>query len=305
MLGKPRVFLRGEKMEIKKIGVMANMQKEQARDYALALCVWLQQRGCEIFLEEGSVQDMGAGVDKARPLCAAAIDLLIVLGGDGTILRAARFMLGSFIPIVGINMGGLGYLTEVNLNEAYNALEVILQGKFATEQRMMLDATVTGGAEGGTHTVLNDVVLNRASLSRIVELETYVDDHYLTTYKADGLIVATPTGSTAYSLSAGGPIIYPRQNVIVINPICPHTLTNRAIILPADVCVKVVLRTKDQGAILTLDGQHSITLKTGDTVMIRQSHHVTNLVSSPHRDYLEILRNKLGWLGLTPTREKH
>lgn len=291
-------------MEIKKIGLMANMQKEQARDYTLALCDWLQQRGGEIFLEKGGAEDMGAGRLKARPLCAA-IDLLIVLGGDGTILRAARFMLGSPVPIVGINLGGLGYLTEINLNETYNALEVILQGKFETDQRMMLDVTVIGREEEGTHTVLNDVVLNRANLSRIVELETYVDDHYLTTYKADGLIVATPTGSTAYSLSAGGPIIYPRQNVMIINPICPHTLTNRAIILPADVSVRVILRTKDQGAILTLDGQFSLTLKSGDTVKIERSHHVTTLVSSPHRDYLEILRNKLGWVGLTPTREKY
>ena len=292
-------------MQITKIGLIANMQKEQARDYTLALCAWLRQRGCEVFMEEGGLEDMGVGRVRACPLSAAAVDLLIALGGDGTILRAARFMLGSAIPIVGINLGGLGYLTEVNLNEAYNALEVILQGKFETDRRMMLDATVVGCEAEGTHTVLNDVVLNRANLSRIVELETYVDDRYLTTYKADGLIVATPTGSTAYSLSAGGPLIYPRQNIITINPICPHTLTNRAMILPADVCVQVILRTKDQGAILTLDGQHSITLKTGDTVMIKRSHHVTTLVSSPHRDYFDILRNKLGWVGLTPTREKH
>lgn len=305
MLVKSRFFKRGEQMEIKKIGIIANMRKRQAHDYAIALCAWLRQRDCEIYLEESGAEDTEAALFQAHPLsAAAAVDLLIALGGDGTILRAARFLLGSSVPIVGINLGGLGYLTEVNLNEAYNALEIILQGKFETNQRMMLDVTVVGREKEGIYTVLNDVVLNRAHLSRIVELETYVDEHYLTTYKADGLIVATPTGSTAYSLSAGGPIIYPRQNVMIINPICPHTLTNRAILLPADVCVQVILRTKDQGAILTLDGQLSITLKSGDTVMIKKSHHVTTLVSSPHRDYLEILRNKLGWVGLTPTRDK-
>ena len=149
-------------------------------------------------------------------------------------------------------------------------------------------------AEG---TVLNDVVINRGNLSRIVELETTVDDRYLTTFKADGLIIATPTGSTAYSLAAGGPIVFPELNSIVINPICPHTLTNRPIILPENAVIKVTLWTAEQGATVTLDGQVSFTVKSGDTMTIRKSRHVTTLVSSPHRGYLEILRTKLGWGG--------
>ena len=239
-----------------------------------------------------------------RKSLVAAVDLLVVFGGDGTILRAARFAVGSATPIIGINLGDFGYLTEVNLNEMYSVMEIILRGEGRTDRRMMLDAAINDQEEGeGRYTVLNDVVINRANLSRIVELETYVNGTYLITYKADGLIVSTPTGSTAYSLSAGGPIVFPDQDVIIINPICPHTLTNRPIILPSDVCVKVILRTKEQGATLTLDGQVSVTLKSGDTLTVKKSVHVTTLVSSPHRDYLEILRTKLGWKGLVSDKK--
>jgi len=301
-----RNFPSGEMMEIKKIGIVANVKKEKAPDYTLALRDWLRQRGLEVLLEKGIAERICAEQGMERKALAANVDLLIVFGGDGTILRTARFTLGCATPIVGINLGGFGYLTEVNLNEMYEALEIILGGDFKTDQRMMLDATLND-QEGDEkmYTVLNDVVLNRAHLSRIVELETYVDGRYLITYKADGLIVATPTGSTAYSLSAGGPIVFPHQNVIIINPICPHTLTNRPIILPADVCVQVILRTKEQGAMLTLDGQVSLTLRSGDTLKIKKSPHITTLVSSPHRDYLEILRTKLGWVGLVTKRNEN
>jgi NAD+ kinase len=186
----------------------------------------------------------------------------------------------------------------VNLSEMFSALERILAGDFQVEKRMMLDVEIGGGEESsGEGTVLNDVVINRGNLSRIVELETEVDERYLTTFKADGLIIATPTGSTAYSLAAGGPIVFPELHSIIINPICPHTLTNRPILLPESAVVKVTLWTAEQGATLTLDGQVSFTLKSGDTVTVRRSSHVTTLVSSPHRNYLEILRTKLGWGG--------
>ena len=290
-------------MEIKKIGIVANVNKERAPDYTLALRDWLRQRDIEVLLEEGIAGKICNEEGMERQALAANVDLLIVFGGDGTILRTARFALGCATPIVGINLGGFGYLTEVNLNEMYEALEIILKGDFETDQRMMLDATVSD-QEGNEQvfTVLNDVVLNRAHLSRIIELETYVDGRYLITYKADGLIVATPTGSTAYSLSAGGPIVFPHQNVIILNPICPHTLTNRPIILPADVCIQVIMRTKEQGAMLTMDGQVSFALKSGEILKIKKSQHITTLISSPHRDYLEILRNKLGWVGLVTKR---
>jgi NAD+ kinase len=214
-------------------------------------------------------------------------------------LRVARAARQSVIPIVGINMGGFGYLTEINLNEMYSALEMILRGSYQTERRMMLDVTITGERERFEEgTVLNDVVINRGNLSRIVQLETAVNGRYLTTFKADGLIISTPTGSTAYSLSAGGPIVFPDHDAIIINPICPHTLTNRPAVLPESAIVEVILWTKERGATLTLDGQVSFTLKSGDKITIRKSQYVTNLISSPHRDYVEILRSKLGWGGL-------
>ncbi|EKD22261.1 MAG: hypothetical protein ACD_87C00077G0001 [uncultured bacterium] len=180
----------------------------------------------------------------------------------------------------------------------YEAMEVILSGNFQVEKRMMLAVKIDGGSETfQERAVLNDVVINRGNLSRIVELETTVDGRHLTTFKADGLIIATPTGSTAYSLAAGGPIVFPELYSIIINPICPHTLTNRPLILPESAEIKVTLRTEEEGATVTLDGQISFTVKSGDSVTIRKSQYVTTLVSSPHRSYFEILRTKLGWGG--------
>jgi NAD+ kinase len=286
-------------MTIRKIGIIANVEKEKARDHVLSLRDWLERRGLEVFLEKEIAEKVGDDKGMEGGTLVASVDLLVVFGGDGTILRTARFAVGFSTPIVGINLGGFGYLTEVNLNEMESALEMILKGDYKTEKRMMLDAIINGAEEAGRiNTVLNDVVINRGNLSRMVELETYVDDRYLITYKADGLIVSTPTGSTAYSLSAAGPIVFPGQDAIVINPICPHTLTNRPIILPADSCVKVILLTKERGATMTLDGQVSFTLLSGDTLTVKKSQYATTLVSSPHRDYFEILRTKLGWGGL-------
>ena len=230
---------------------------------------------------------------------AAAADMVVVFGGDGTMLRVARSVCGFDIPILGINIGGLGYLTEVYLDEMFTALERILAGDVRTEKRMMLDVLITRhGERVGEGSVLNEMVINRDNLSRIVELETAINDRHLATFKADGLIIATPTGSTAYSLSAGGPIIFPEQDAMIMNPICPHTLTNRPVILPEGATVKVILWTKETGATLTLDGQVAFTLKSGDVIEVRKSRFVTILVASPHRDYLEILRTKLGWGGL-------
>ena len=286
-------------MRIEKIGIVANVAKEKSSEYALRLKKWLTDRGVQVFLDEAVAYRIGESAGMERGKLAAASDLIVVFGGDGTMLRAARAVCGHDIPILGINIGGLGYLTEVNLNEMTDAMERILKSDFRTEKRMMLDIAITRrGDKAGEGTVLNEVVINRDNLSRIVELETAVNGRHLATFKADGLIIATPTGSTAYSLSAGGPIIFPEQNGMILNPICAHTLTNRPVVLPEDVAVQVVLWTKEQGATLTLDGQVSYTLASGDTISVRKSSYVTTLVASPHRDYLEILRTKLGWGGL-------
>jgi len=285
-------------MVIKKVGIIANIAKEKSPEYTAALREWMLKRGLEVYLEEGIAVKIGClpGVEKGK--LWTLVDLLVVFGGDGTILRTARLARKRDVPIVGINLGGFGYLTEVNLSEMFAALELILAGNFQIEKRMMLDVEIQGGEEPFREgTVLNDVVINRGNLSRIVELETTVDGRYLTTFKADGLIIATPTGSTAYSLAAGGPIIFPELNSILINPICPHTLTNRPVILPESAVIQVSLCTLEQGATVTLDGQVSFTVKFGDSVTIRKSRYITTLVSSPHRGYLEILRTKLGWGG--------
>jgi len=285
-------------MLIKKVGIIANIAKEKSSEYTAALRQWMIGRGLEVYLEEGIAAKIGGLPGVERRELWSIVDLIVVFGGDGTILRTARLVRDRDVPIVGINLGVFGYLTEVNLDEMYSALEVILAGEFQVEKRMMLDVEINGGEETLLEgSVLNDVVINRGNLSRIIELETTVDDRYMTTFKADGLIISTPTGSTAYSLSAGGPIVFPELYSIIINPICPHTLTNRPIILPESAEIKVTLRTMEKGANVTLDGQVSYTVKSGDTVTIRKSRHVITLVSSPHRGYLEILRTKLGWGG--------
>ncbi len=232
-------------------------------------------------------------------------ELVVALGGDGTMLRAAHYLAGHRVPLLGINLGSFGYLTEVNLNEIHSTLELIISGNFVTERRMMLDVSIKRGKTvTNVGSVLNDVVINRGDLSRMNELEMEVNGSYLTTYKGDGLIVSTPTGSTAYSLSAGGPIVFPGNDLIIVNPICPHTLTNRPIIFSENSSLRITLWSKDKGAMLTLDGQEAYKIKSGDVVTVKKSKHSTTLVLSPYRSYGEILRSKLGWGDLPPGAKK-
>lgn len=286
-------------MEIRKVGIVANTEKEKIAEYARALKEWLEGRGVEVFIEAEIAAKIGFPGGLPWDDLARKTELVAVLGGDGTMLRTARYLAKYDVPIVGINMGSFGYLTEVNLNEMHSALGLILSGNYLTEKRMMLDVSVSHGKTIiNAGTVLNDVVINRGNLSRIVELETTINNKYLTTYKADGMIISTPTGSTAYSLSAGGPIVYPEKDLIIINPICPHTLTNRPIIFPEDANLRVRVWSKGRGATLTLDGQVSYRVKSGGVITVSKSKYVTRLVLSPHRSYWEILRSKLGWGGL-------
>ena len=288
-------------MKIKKVGIIANIEKENIAGFAGALKKWLEDRNIKVSMEANIAAAVGGGGGFKLEDLASKVDLIAVLGGDGTMLRTARYVAQHPVPIVGINMGTFGYLTEVNLNETYVALELILKGDFLTEKRMMLDVKIRRGKKIiGSGIVLNDVVINRGNLSRIVELETVINNQYLTTYKSDGLIISTPTGSTAYSLSAGGPIVFPGKDLIIINPICPHTLTNRPIIFPENSDLQITLWSKESGATVTLDGQESYRISSGDVITIRKSKHYTRLVLSPHRSYGEILRSKLGW-GSLPT----
>ncbi len=280
-------------MDIRRVGIIANSSKEKAPEHALRLAGWLSEREVEVLFEEEIAAKTDMPGVSGNDL-ASAVDMLVVFGGDGTLLMAARLAMGSDVPILGINMGAFGFMTVINLDEMLGAMELVLDGKYSTSQRMMLDVSV----EGAQHPALNDVVINRGNLSRMVNLETFVDGKYLSTFKADGLIISTPTGSTAYSLSSGGPIVLPELNSIIINPICPHTLTNRPIVLPPESVIEVIVWTKEGEASVTLDGQDLFILKSGDRVGIQKSKYHINLVESPHRDYLEILRTKLGWGGL-------
>ncbi len=222
--------------------------------------------------------------------------LIVVLGGDGTLLSVARQLQGNNVPILGVNLGGLGFLTEIAVEELPGMIGSILKGIYTVSRRMMLAVTVRRRDEEiYTISALNDAVITKDALARIIDIETYVDNEYLTTYRADGLILSTPTGSTGYSLAAGGPILHPGLEHVIVTPICPHTLTNRPIILAEDASIRAVLASRDERVILTLDGQIGFPLEFGDEVIVRRSEYRVNLIKSGTKGYFEVLRTKLKW----------
>ncbi|MEW6296706.1 MAG: NAD(+)/NADH kinase [Thermodesulfobacteriota bacterium] len=278
------------------VGLVVKRNKPEAVALGREVAAWLRQRQKTVLPEDASSQELGFERGWRKVEIMQQADLVVVLGGDGTLLSVARRAGKREVPILGVNLGGLGFLTETTTGEVFSTLERVLGGAFEVERRSLLEAVLLrGGTQIDAFQVLNDVVINKGALARIIDLETWVDDQYLCTYKADGLIVATPTGSTAYSLSAGGPIIDPTVGVVVLSPICPHTLTNRPIVLPDHAYVQVVLRTADEDVILTLDGQEGRTLKIGDTVGIKRSGVMVSLVRSPNRTFFDVLRSKLRW----------
>jgi len=223
-------------------------------------------------------------------------DLLIVLGGDGTLLSAARLAADRKVPILAVNLGGLGFLTTVAQDEIYSILEEIFSEKHRVSERVMLEAEILrDGTVIRRQIALNDAVLNKAALARIMDLELRVDGEYVTTYKADGLILSTPTGSTAYSLAAGGPIVYPTVEAFILTPICPHTLTNRPLVIPDSATVEVEFKAEDDAVFLTLDGQIGIELVRGDRIRMRKAPNKLLLVRPAKKTYYHILRNKLKW----------
>jgi NAD+ kinase len=223
-------------------------------------------------------------------------EVIIVFGGDGTLLSAARHYGQQGTPILGVNVGGLGFITAIGLQKLYPILEKVLNHDFQVEERMQLTGTVIRQGEiFCQQSVLNDVVINKGALARIVELKTYIDNEYLTTYRADGLIVSTPTGSTAYTLGAGGPIVFPTLQTITVIPICPFTLTNRPLILPDTVTISVTLDERSRDVYVTFDGQVGFALQPQDIVEIKKGPGVIRLIKSPYKNYFEILRTKLRW----------
>ena len=284
-------------MSVRRIGIAVKPKKTEVEPILRELIGWLREQGREVLLDpEAAAACPGCGPSLTRAEVVAGADLVVVLGGDGTILSIARLMGAREVPILGVNLGSLGFLTEVTLPELFPALGSVLKDDFAVSRRLTLAARVRRGEEPvGAYVALNDVVISKTGPSRIVELETFVNGEYVTTYRADGLIVATPTGSTAYCLSAGGPILYPTLPALVVIPICPHTLTNRPLVLPEGARIEVVQRSAGEGVHLTVDGQVDVGLHPRDTVTVARSPHSITLVKSPKLNYFELLRTKLRW----------
>ncbi|MBS3906394.1 MAG: NAD(+)/NADH kinase [Syntrophaceae bacterium] len=287
---------------MKRIGIIAKQNKPEAVILTGQLAEWLQPKGVEVYIEEGIEKSLGPNLTAPflnpvkREEIPSHAEMIIVLGGDGTLLSVARLVGSHEVPILGVNLGGLGFLTEITLEELYRVLERVIQGDFVTDERVVFHAAVIRrGERPAEFIVLNDAVINKGALARIIDLETTINGEYLTTFKSDGLIISTPTGSTAYNLSAGGPIVYPSLHCIIITPICPHTLTNRPIMIPDDVEVRAILKSKQQEVILTLDGQQGFVLEFDDVVEVKKAEGKILLIKSPYRHYFEVLREKLKW----------
>lgn len=279
---------------MKRLGIICKPLRGKALDEIKELIAKLSLEGFELCFDSELAPLIGQK-GHSREVVADRSDVIIVFGGDGTMLSAVRAIGDREIPIIGVNLGNLGFITEIS-RETMHRVVSMLKGDATIEERMMLSVRVTrAGLEVSRSYVLNDVVFNKGVLARIIELEAYVNNCYLTTYRADGLIVSTPTGSTAYSLSAGGPILYPTINAVLLTPICPHTLTNRPVVLPDDFVIEVILRSANQDVYLTLDGQVGFPLSKEDSVEITKSPFVTRLMVPTERDYFHVLRTKLRW----------
>jgi NAD+ kinase len=284
------------------VGILARPDLVGAREPLLELLAWLAGRGVAACLEEktaallGSPLPAGASAAEGRAMAARA-DALVVLGGDGTLLRASHLAEKPHLPLLGVNFGSLGFLTEITLPELRPALEGVLQGRYAHEERRMLRVTMDrGSGESLVGDVLNDAVVAKAAVvSRIIQLDVSVDGAFVSAFRADGLIVATTTGSTAYSLAAGGPILYPALPAAVVTLICPHMLANRPLVVSDEARIGIRLHTGDVEVHMTLDGQRSVPLSPRDVVHVTRSPRTLRLVKAPGREYFEVLRSKLKW----------
>jgi NAD+ kinase len=277
--------------KIRSVGISAKPTAPVALQYAAKVIEDLRQRGIDVCIDFATADKLGdRGHVVAKGDLGKHSDLLITFGGDGTLLSVARNAPAG-VPVLGVNMGTLGFLTEVRVEEFPAVLEQILAGDYTTEDRVAFDVSV----DGRSFRVLNDATINKSALARIIDIRVTVAGLFVSTFRADGLIVATPTGSTAYNLSAGGPIIYPTMGAVVITPICPHMLTNRPIVLPDNLDIEIGIATPNQEIFLTLDGQEGLPITERDHVRIRKSEQSVMLVQSPDKNYFDVLRAKLKW----------
>lgn len=281
---------------MKTIGIITKPKFPDVKHILTDLVAWLRERKKEVVFDAKTAALIGEPALHQKTQIAARSDMVLVLGGDGTMLSAARLLEERAVPILGVNMGGLGFLTEITLDQLYPALEKVFAQEFKVEERLMLRADIhRHGEHVAKATVLNDVVVSKGTLARMIEIQILIDGQPVTRLRGDGLIISTPTGSTAYSLSAGGPIIHPTVQALILTPICPHTLTHRPLLVPRGVSLEVTLTSQGEGAMATFDGQVGVALMQGDTVAIAVSEHRTQLIRLPDRTYYDLLRRKLKW----------
>ena len=280
-----------------RVGVVSKPHRTEFARNLDEILTWLRRRGCETLVEESVLENFGLSGHPGvtRQEMPSQVDVIIVFGGDGTILSVARAIGDNIAPILAVNLGSLGFLTEVTLDELYEALERLLKGEHRIDERRLLDATVKRG--DGTSTsfhALNDVVITKGALARIIRLDAYIHEDFMATFLADGLIIATPTGSTAYSLAAGGPIVLPSLACTVVTPICPHTLTNRPLVFPPESEIRIVL-TSGEDVMLTVDGQQGVELAEGDEIVCTSSRRRIELIKPHNKSFFDVLREKLMW----------
>lgn len=279
-----------------KIGIIGKRDNKEVFAIASDLVKWLEEKEIEFYVDDELGKNIGVDRSLEQDNIPKEVDLVVVFGGDGTFLKVSHQANKYDIPILGFNLGGLGFLTEFTVSEIYPIMERVIKGEYEIEERDMISATIfKNGKKKGEYRVLNDLVINNGEISRIIDLAIYIDSDQVTTFKADGIIFSTPTGSTAYSLSAGGPIAYPTLPVILITPICPHILTNRPLVVSNEMEIKVQVLTGDLSSYLTLDGQETTTLDLNDEVVLKKSDSKVKLIKSPFRDYFSILKTKLMW----------
>jgi len=282
--------------DIKTIGIISKPGVPAAAELVPKLIRWLAERNLAVRMDQETAEYAGSHNALPREQVPEGAELIIVLGGDGTLLSAARAIQGREVPLFPVNLGGLGFLTAITIDAIFPELERALRGEHRIGKRKLLEADLLRGDKPvGHYEALNDVVVTKSDIARMIDLDAHVDQMFVCRYKADGLIVATPTGSTAYSLSAGGPIIFPSVSAICLTPICPHMLTNRPVIVPETSTVQITCQAEDDGAFLTIDGQVGQPLKKGDQIVCRSSTYALMLVRPPKMLYFDVLRQKLKW----------
>jgi NAD+ kinase len=287
---------------ISRVGVVVKPNHPEALKTTCHLVEWLAAREIKLVgtpdldRERIEIETRCAIEIVEQEKLAASVDLIAVLGGDGTMIATSRMMGDYDVPVLGINYGTLGYLAEFRVEEMFDALESVLAGDYQVDMRVRLAVDLMLGEEILMHSrALNDVVINKSALARIIEIEARMDGYLISGFRADGLIVSTPTGSTAYNLSAGGPVVYPSMNALVITPICPFTLSDRPIVVPDDALIELRLRTSKEEVVLTLDGQVGVPIQPEHRVLIRKSRTTFKIVQPTNRNYFEVLREKLRW----------